>query len=99
MSEQTNNSTEKLQPPVLEERVSSLENLIVTLTTEIRTGFRQINERLDEMSRTQREMYVDLRERVDLLSDKVAVMQRSVDQVIRDARPDSLQHRLLTGVQ
>ena len=95
MSEQTNNSTEKLQPPALEERVASLENLIVTLTTEIRTSFRLMNERLDDMSRTQREMYVDLRERVDLLSDKVAVMQRSVDQVIRDARPDSLQSRLL----
>jgi hypothetical protein len=41
MSEQNNNSTEKLQPPALEERVSSLENLMVTLTTEIRAGFRQ----------------------------------------------------------
>ncbi|HWQ33626.1 MAG TPA: hypothetical protein VNQ79_12300 [Blastocatellia bacterium] len=95
MSDQNNTSTEHLQPPALEERLTSLEKLLALLTTEIRAGFKRMDERLDELSRTQREMYVDLRERIDLLSDKVAVMQRTVDQVVRDARPDSLQNRLL----
>lgn len=88
-------SQKPLQPPAFEERLTSLEKLLALLTTEIRAGFGRMDERFDELSRTQHEMYVDLRERIDLLSDKVAVRQRSVDQIVRDARPDSLQNRLL----
>jgi hypothetical protein len=95
MSDQNNNSTDQLPAPTLEERVASLEKLVGQLLTDIRSGFNRMDTRFDELAKTQREMYVDLRERIDLLSDKVNVMQRSVDQVVRDARPDSLQNRLL----
>jgi hypothetical protein len=88
MSDQNNNSTDQLPAPTPGEPVASLEKLMAQLLTDIRSGFDRMNARFDELSKTQRETYVDLRERIDLLSDKVNVMQRSVDQVVRDARPD-----------
>ncbi len=54
-----------------------------------------ISGRLDDIERTQSEMYVDLRQRLKLVHDKIDVVQREVEEYLRDSRPDSLQSRLM----
>ncbi len=71
-------------------RLDRIESLIGSLSAQVST----LQASVDQIARTQRDMYVDLRERIKLVHEKAHFIQREVEQFIRDQEPDSLQSRL-----
>lgn len=90
MSDQLNDQTTQSLLEEMTARFDRLESLIGSLGAEMSA----IKSGVDQIERTQREMYVDLRERIKLVQDGVNIVQRRLEQFIQDQQPDSLPSRL-----
>ena len=78
----SNNSTDPLPMPSVEERLSKIEIVL----TELLVGQKQVLSELSWMKEDAKQRYVDLRERVDLNNDKLDVTQREFYKFVKDMR-------------
>lgn len=80
------------------ERLARIETLLSTISGDVATIRHRLDglqTSMDSLTQTQREMYVDLRERMQIGVDKLDVIARELSRHIRDHQPDSLQSRLM----
>ncbi len=87
-------TTDKLPDSSTDERLARIEATLAVILQRL-GRLDTISARLDSIEKTQSEMYIDLRQRLKLVHDKIDVVQREVEEYIRDSRPDSLQSRLM----
>ncbi len=92
MPDQPDDQTTQSLREEITTRLDRIESLIGSLSNQVST----LQASVDQIAQTQRDMYVDLRERIKLVHEKVHFVQREVEQFIRDQEPDSLQSRLLS---
>jgi hypothetical protein len=78
----SNNSTDPLPMPSVEERLGKIEIVL----TELLVGQKQVLSELSWMKEDAKQRYVDLRERVDLNNDKLDVTQREFYKFVKDMR-------------
>lgn len=92
MSEQSDDqTTEPLPQPILETRVTALENNAAAQHAMLN----QIDGKLDLLIKLQQDMYVDLRKRIADLNEPLSALATTVNQIQRDIQPDSFQNRLM----
>lgn len=91
MSDQLNEPTTQSLEEKITARFDRLETLVINLAGQVAVLQTTVN----EIARDQREMYVDLRHRNDLVKDEVELLRREVRQLVQDRQPDSIVSRLM----
>ena len=98
MSDQLNDATTQSLEEKMSGRFDRLEALVISLAGQVSALQAAVNEN----ARDQRDMYVDLRERVRFVEDQVKVVddqvkmgQRRIEKFMRDQEPDSVHARFM----
>ncbi|MGH9800551.1 MAG: hypothetical protein ACRD82_09325 [Blastocatellia bacterium] len=92
MSDQLNEPTTQSLAENITARFDRLESLIVSLASQSVT----LQSTVNDIARDQRDMYVDLRHRSDLVKDEVELLRREIRQLIQDRQPNSIASRLMS---
>ena len=85
----TNDSTNMLPQPPLEERVAKIEQAVDRLLTgqgQIITLINSLTQEVCSLTQDTKERYVDLRTRIALNHDKLDVIQRELYLLVKDTR-------------
>lgn len=89
-------------PQSLDEKITArfdrLEALLVSLANQVNALSSQVSAlqtTVNEVAQNQREMYVDLRRRDQMMADQIDLLRREVRQLVQDQQPDSIASRLL----
>ncbi|MDQ3010006.1 MAG: hypothetical protein M3X11_04810 [Acidobacteriota bacterium] len=75
-------STDPLPQPSIDQRLTRIESAIA----ELLTGQRRVLSELEIIKEDAKKRYVDLRERTEINSDKLSVVQRELNQIAKDIR-------------
>lgn len=98
MSDQLNEPTTQSLEEKMTARFDRLESLVVSLASQVTALSSQVSTlqaTVNEIAKDQRDMYVDLRHRDDLVKDEVELLRREVRQFVQDRQPDSIAARLM----
>lgn len=91
MSDQLNEPATQSLEEKMTARFDRLESLVVNLASQVAVLQTTVN----EIARDQRDMYVDLRHRGDMVKEEVYLLRREIHQLVQDRQPESIASRLM----